>query len=261
MEQKSVFLGTTVILLIALAATFGVYYFTVSVGWPAPPVTQSSTTTEQKNTLTVSGTGVASVSPDRVKIQMSVVTEGETAELASTNNSERFNVLLTKLIEAGIPKNQIETTQYSIQPIYDYSEKRPPMLIGYRTVHSVTVTAISSESDGLGKIGGKIIDLVVAAGVNQIDNIQFTTSDEKIKTLRSDALKEAVLDAKKKADVLTATLGVTIVNIHQVTESSYIPQPRFYAGVEAGAAKAATELVPGELKVTATVMIVYEISR
>ncbi len=259
MEQRSIFLGTTVISLVALAAVLGIYYAAISVGQPVPSYGQDSTDKE-KNILSVSGTGVAGVEPDRVKIQMAVVAEGDTAELAATRNAERFNTVLAALLDEGIPRDQIETMQYTIYPVYDYSE-RTQRLTGYRVTHSIQVTVISTASNGLGKIAGNIIDVVVSAGVNQINSVQFTTSQETIKSLRSEALKDAVSDARMKADALTEALGVTIIGISQVSESSFIPTPGIYRDFAAEAAPGMTELVPGELKVTASVHITYEISQ
>ncbi len=259
MEKKDIFLGTTVILLISLASVLGIYTATISVGQPAPSYGEDSIT-EDKNLLTVSGTGVASVYPDRVKIQMAIVTEGDTADLASTRNAEKFNALLSALLDKNIPRDQIETVQYTIYPVYDY-EERTQRLIGYRMTHSVLVTVISSDNNGLGSVAGQLIDAVVAAGVNQINNIQFTISEETIKNLRSDALRDAVSDARAKADAITEALEVTILGVDQVSESSYLPTPRVFSDVAFEGGDASTELVPGELKVTASVQIIYEISQ
>jgi uncharacterized protein YggE len=258
METKTVFLGTTVVLLVALAGLLGAYFTGAPEGQPTPSLNQIST--EQKNTISVTATGIVSVQPDRAKIQMSVITEGDTAELASTRNSDKFNALLQGLLDSGIPQDQIETTQYNIYPVYDYSD-RTPQLTGYRAQHSVMVTVISTQGDGLGKIAGQIIDTSISAGVNQIDSIQFTISDDMIHGLRNEALKEAVLDAREKADVMAEALGVTITAVNQVSESSSIPVVRDLAPSISEGAKSATELVPGELKVSASVNIVYEIGQ
>jgi len=258
MEQRSLFLGTTIILLITLASAVGYYSAVFSVGLPAPIYGQDETS--DKNVLIVSGNGFATADPDRVKLQLAVVTEAVTADLASSDNADQFNAVLTTLLDEGIPREQIETVQYSIYPVYDYSE-RTRTLIGYRVYHGVSVTIISGENDELGVVAGNLIDLVVESGVNQITGIQFDISEETTVVMRNEALQNAVVDARTKADTLAESLDVTIVGIHQVTESSHTPTPPIFRDAVAEDGSSSTELVPGELKTTASVQITYLISQ
>ncbi len=286
MESKTILLGTTIVLLAALVAVTGIYFTSTQQVGSTPPLGlgDSNTPTAKTNQnvglagasatplytqsgnytkasiLSVSGTGVVSVKPDRAKIQMAILTEAPTAEKASAQNADSFNVLLKALLDEGITRDNIETVQYTIYPNYDYNAKIP-YILGYRAYHVISVTVVPTQGADLGKLTGKIIDVAVASGVNQINSIQFTVSDDKIKDLRNDALKEAVLDARKKADVMVAALGVHIVAVQQASESSYYPSPVYYreAAPVAAGAKASTELVPGELNITASVSIVYEI--
>ena len=286
MESKTILLGTTIVLLAALVAVTGIYFTSTPQVGSTPPLGLGDVNTPAAKTnqnvglagasatplyaqsgnytkasiLSVSGTGVVSVKPDRAVIQMAILTEAPTAEKASAQNADSFNVLLKALLDEGIPRDNIETVQYTIYPNYDYNAKIP-YILGYRAYHVISVTVVPTQVADLGKLTGKIIDVAVAAGVNQINSIQFTVSDDKIKDLRNDALKEAVLDARKKADVMVAALGVHILAVQQASESSYLPSPVYYrdAAPVAAGAKASTELVPGELNITASVSIVYEI--
>ncbi len=287
METKTILLGTTIALLVALAATIGVLVTTITPQAtpvtsnktdPTSPITNTnlqvgetgsapaigqSTATADVNTLIVSGTGVVGVQPDRAKIQMAIVTEAATAEKASAQNADSFDALLKALVAAGIPKDQIETIQYSIYPVYDYSRPNTnPFITGYRATHLITVTVIANQTSDLGKVTGTIIDTAVTAGVNQINTITFTVSDQQIKDLRNQALAAAVTDARSKADTLAKALGVSIIGVHQVSESSYTPVPVTYAAPADIAGKAAsTQIVPGEMTVTASVSIIYEIGQ
>jgi uncharacterized protein YggE len=279
-----IFLGTTVALLVVLAATFGVLLTSTPQGTPVTssntdstssvntnqqlettmpaPAYGQSTATADINILSVSGTGTVAVQPDRAKIQMAIVTEAATAEEASALNADSFNALLQALLNANIPKDQIKTVQYSISPVYDYSKTNgTPFITGYRATNIVMVTVIATQSSDLGKVTGTIIDTAVSAGVNQINSIQFTVSDQQIKDLRNQTLTAAVADAREKADTMAKALGVNILGVHQASESSYIPTPVMYANADVVAARTNTELVPGEMTVTASVSITYEIGQ
>ncbi|HEY4699121.1 MAG TPA: SIMPL domain-containing protein [Nitrososphaerales archaeon] len=281
MESKNIFFGTTVVLAFVLLAAAGLYLTNVPKADSETPIvsgnlqvtpsqdlgdTKVSTATVGVQSssylsgriLTVSGTGVVSVKPDRSKIQMAILAEAPTAEIASVKNAEIFSVLLKSLLDHGILRDNIETVQYSINPIYEYNVK-VPYIISYRAYHTISVTVVPSQIEDLGKLTGKIIDMSVSAGVNQINSIQFTVSDERLGGIRDDTLKGAVFDAQKKAAVIVSALGVKILGVQQVSESSYFPTPVYSGDMSLVGAKASTELVPGDLKISGSVGITYEI--
>jgi len=281
MESKNIFFGTTVVLAFVLLAVAGLYLTNVSKTDSATPIVSgnlqvmpsqdlgetkvSSTAVDVQSTsylsariLTVSGTGIVSVKPDRSKIQMAILAEAPTAEMASVKNAEIFSVLLKALLDQGIPKDNIETVQYTINPNYDYNAK-VPYIINYRAYHTISLTVVPSQIEDLGKLTGKIIDVAVSAGVNQVNSIQFTVSDDRLVGIRDDTLKGAVLDAQKKASVIVTALGVKILGVQQVSESSYFPTPIYSGDMSLVGAKASTELVPGDLRLSGSVSIVYEI--
>ena len=281
MESKNIFFGTTVVLAFVLLAAAGLYLTNVPKADSETPIllgnlqvtpsqdlgeTKVSTATVGVQSasylsgriLTVTGTGVVSVKPDRSKIQMAILSEAPTAEIASVKNADIFSMLLKSLLGHGIPRDDIETVQYSINPNYDYNAK-VPYIINYRAYHTISVTVVPSQIEDLGKLTGKIIDVAVAAGVNQINSIQFTVSDDRLLGIRNDTLKGAVLDAQKKAAVIVSALGVKILGVQQVSESSYFPTPVYSRDMSLVGAKASTEVIPGDLKISGSVGITYEI--
>jgi len=121
-------------------------------GIQVSPLEQGSTISTDMHVLSVSGTGVVGVQPDRAKIQMTIVTQATTAQKASALNADESNALLNALLAAGIPKNQIETVNYNIYPVYDYSNtNKGPFITGYQASNVVIVTVISTQNGDLGK--------------------------------------------------------------------------------------------------------------
>jgi uncharacterized protein YggE len=288
MNSSKILLASTIVLAVALAATLGVLYSAQATqilnSASSPPITTtttyvSSTPTQSANvgttstyptqivqlndnTLSVSGYGLASVTPDRAKIYITISTEASTAQESAAKNAEIFSKLIAALQQAGIGKDKVETSQYNIYPVYYY----PPqggqsILTGYKTDQSLTVTVIPENGDELGTKTGQVIDLAVGAGVNQVSSIYFTVSDTAIKTLQNQALVTALKDADGQAKIIADTLGLKIVTIKSVSYGSYYPYPIRTAGKVDYAPASATEVVPGALQISANAQVVYAISQ
>jgi len=108
--------------------------------------------------------------------------------------------------------------------------------------------------DILGVNVGEIIDSTVNVGINQINSVQFAISDDQIKSIRNEALRNAVLDADEKANQIAETLEINLIGVYEITENiGYFNSP-MYLGYDE---RASTQLVPGVLKITASVQITY----
>jgi len=115
--------------------------------------------------------------------------------------------------------------------------------------------------DDLGKIGA-VIDAATQAGANRIQGIQFTLRDQD--AVRAQALREAATRARAEVDVLAAALGVKVLRILSVEESSPRLMPlRVYNGAASRAmaadAAAPTPVEAGTLDITADVTLSVEV--
>jgi uncharacterized protein YggE len=106
---------------------------------------------------------------------------------------------------------------------------------------------------------GTAIDTATAAGANRVDSVSFGITDETASTMKMDAYQLAMADAKAKSDVITEGLGIKIVGVQSVYESSYYPltESRSYDTSVAGVAKSSTPIISGDLSVSVTLNIVY----
>jgi uncharacterized protein YggE len=291
MNSSRILLASTIALAVVLAGTLGMLYLSPGVAvqvfnLPSSQATTFSTPSTTSlpsqstyagttsayptepiqlsdNTLSLSGFGVVSVNPDRAKIQMTISIEASTAQEAAAKNADTFAKFIQALEQAGINRENVSTTQYNIYPVYNYpSQGGQPVLTGYRADQSFVVTVVSDEVNQLGKKAGQVIDVSVAAGVNQVSSIYFTVSDSAIKTLQNQALVGALNDAAGQAKLIADTLGLKIVAVKSVSYGSYYPLPvqtTIKESVSSG--PAATEVIPGSLQVSATVQVVYLIAQ
>src|SRR5665213_1837571 len=100
---------------------------------------------------------------------------------------------MTRVIAAlkalGIADKDIQTSNVSLQPTYDYSTNaNPPRITGYQLSNSVTVTVRD-----LAKLGDAI-DNSLAAGATSIDGVAFRVDDQT--AAEAQARQAAMAEAK-----------------------------------------------------------------
>jgi len=206
-------------------------------------------------TLTVTGQGEAGVTPDELRISFAVITEGETVGGALSDNSQRARRVIDALKRRGLSEEDIQTTNFSINPRYSQRKgDQPPEIIGYRVSNQVRVRTEDLEA------AGELIEAGVDAGANSVSGIQFTVSDEE--AVYEQAVAGAAEDARRKARALAQAAGVRLVRIVSIDlEPSYRPAgARMYTGAEMLRTADAPPIEPGEVQREARVRIVYQIS-
>lgn len=206
--------------------------------------------------LSVEGTGQAKLAPDQASISLSVVTTGHTAQETQAENARNMQAVTEAVKALGIEDRHIKTAGITLQPEYDYRSGERK-LKGYTAVNSVRV-----EVKELSKVG-RVIDSALRSGANKVDSLDFSLQAPE--RLEQTALKNAVADARSKAEVIAAALGKSIVGLRQVTENVTGYSRSNYAvsmlAAKAGdEAAASTPVEPGELELTASVHIEFVLS-
>jgi uncharacterized protein YggE len=206
--------------------------------------------------LSVSGEGRASGAPDMAVLGLGVSAKAATVKAANSQVQEAMSDLLDSLEANGVQEKDIQTSQFSIYPEYDYRNGEQ-ILTGYRVSHMV-----QAKVRDIDKVGEVIDDAVKEGGdLLQVQSISFTIDDTT--ALRSEAREEAVTDAQTKAEELATLAGVSLGKPTYITESistPYYPQPYFDRGMGLAMEEASvTEISAGELEVVVNVHITYTI--
>ncbi len=206
--------------------------------------------------ISVSGSGEVMATPDICTVNVGVQTENSDVMIAQQENARIMDRMITALVAAGIPREDIKTVGYSIYPVYEDTTLPFGQKIRYYQVTSsvqVTVRDVTRT--------GEIIDIAVANGANQVNSIVFSLSKERESLLRSEVLTMAVRNARTDADTVALATGVTITGVQSVSVGSvYVPlyyDNRIAAGAESKAAVVPTPIEPGQITVTAQVSISY----
>jgi uncharacterized protein YggE len=208
----------------------------------------------QTEGISVSGTGSAFGAPDVALLQMGVSVLKPSVEDAREEAASAMQDVLNSMKDNGIDDEDIQTTRFSVQAEYDYEDGTQD-LRGFRVTNIVTAKLrdIDKASD--------VLDDAIEAGGDlvEVQSVEFTIDDPD--ELRQEARREAVEDARQKAETLADLAGVSMGRPLSITESEgYLPV--YYRGEAEAAVPAPAEPTPievGELEVSIDVQIVYAI--
>jgi uncharacterized protein YggE len=243
-QEKRLF-GLVLILVVVVALLAG---FAIYASYTKPGLVTSPAGPEQK-TISVGGTGTVSMTPDIGWFTASVVTQAETAAQAEEQNSDAMSKVVSALKNAGIVEKDIQTVEFSLSPVYVDSKEpgKAPILVGYSVRQSIRVTVNDVTAVG------KMLDVAISNGANEMSGVYFGLSDTKAQEAQSQALDLAVKDANSKAKTIASAMGVNLVGPISVSLGYYYaPVP---AELKAGAEQA--PVMPGQLQYTINVQIAY----
>ena len=214
-----------------------------------------------QRTVSVSGHGKAHAPPNVGSISAGVTTNGTSAREALTENNRSMSALQAILKEYGVAPRDLQTIQVSVQPQYAQSMNPPgrpqvqlaPRITGYQVQNLVRITVRNLDKMG------DLLDAMVGAGANQIYGVNFRTEGTEILVER--ARKQAMADARKKAELLAAEAGLTLGTAISIREEGnpYPFSPVQSAGVVASAPSLSVPVSVGEQELAASVQVVYEL--
>jgi hypothetical protein len=173
-----------------------------------------------------------------------------------TANNRETQRVIEALKQAGVDAKDIRTTNFSIWPNQQYGPDGQQTSVKYVVDNSVFVTV--RELDNL----GDLLDSAVSAGANSINSIQFDVAD-KTEALKK-AREEAVKDAKEQAQELADSAGLDLGGIQSIGFNNSAPVPYLDTYGKGGGGAVAEEaasvpIQPGQLTLTVTVSVSYEI--
>lgn len=208
---------------------------------------------EQKQVpqISVSGEGKIKVKPDQVVLNFGIDNTGKDATEVKKLNDETVDKVMKFIKKFGIPTADFQTTNVSLNRNYDYEKKK------YNFQASQSVTILLRDVTKYDDLMMGLVD----NGINNISNVEFKSS--KIEEYKSAARKEAMKDAKRKADDYVSVLtNQKIGKAILITDNSqaYYPQPMYKGAMMAmadGNAAPRETLAVGEIEVTSNVSVSF----
>lgn len=216
------------------------------------------------NTINISGHGEAVAVPDIATFTFSVVSDKTTVADAQADATKKINDITAYLTASGIDKKDIQTTDYSVYPQYEYNQivciaypcpQGKQVLKGYEVRQTTTVKVRDTAK------AGNLLTGVGEKGATEVSGLNFTF--DKPEMVQDEARDKAIADAKDKAQALAKQLGVRLVRIVSYNENGnypiYYSKTLGMGGMAADSAPASPEISVGQNKVTSDVTVTYEI--
>ena len=219
-----------------------------------------STKTAPLTRVTVAGETSMKAQPDAATVVLSVITQSPQALNAQQDNARKSEAVIQALKASAGADPEIKTSDYSLQPRYDYRYNKLPKIIGYEARNSVMVTM-----GDLTKVGA-VIDAASRAGANSVENVSFILRDNS--PARGQALAEASRQAMTKAQSIAQAMGGKVVRVVEQQEAGTTRTPTESAidysaySEELRMAKVSSRPTPvqaGALNVSSRVQVVVEI--
>ena len=214
-------------------------------------------------TLTVTGTGHLMLEPDMAHVTFGIQTIGKSLAETQRQNSSAMRKVIDRLADLEIDQKHIQTSSFTVSPQYKPPPKRngevstgPPEIIGYMVNNQITVELFQPEKVAI------VIEQALAAGANHFQGLLWALKEPQHAKLR--AMKQAVVTAREKAETLSEALKLKLLRLVSVSEGDAVVRPlsaspRSSMMMDAGAG--APPVLGGEMRVEATVTLVYEIAQ
>ena len=205
--------------------------------------------------ITVSGSGNTQVPADTAIVTLGISARDKDVLKAQQKANETIAAIRAVLAENGVAPEDINTGYLNIYAIYDYSSDMEE--ISAYNANSTLAIRLSDMT-----VVGQVIDLAFGAGANMLNGIEFSASDTD--EARASALKEAVRDARAKAEILAEAAGLKITGIEVISEGATYSYDsglnnfrKEVAAAEDAASGSTTVVQAAKLQVSATVTVSF----
>lgn len=206
--------------------------------------------TQSAGTIQATGNASLSVNPDQASIDVSVITQGATAQQAAQQNATQTNSVIGALKQVLGSSGTIQTVSYSVYPTYSSTPGQSNKLIGYTASNTVRATTTDLT------LPGPLIDAANQAGAGSVSNLSFSLQNPE--PYEEQALTAAAKQAQAHAAAIAAGLGVKAGGIVSAQEGSQAV-PVVLTGIAAGGTS--TPIQSGPVTVSANVTITVQLSQ
>ena len=212
----------------------------------AAPAAAQEPSAANLRTIVTTGQAIVRRAPDRAFVVAAVESRAKSPRDAQAQNAKSMASVQARIIAMGIAKEAVRTTGYNIQQEFDFANgRRIPR--GY-----VARNAVEVRIDALERLGD-LLDAVVEAGATNVGGVRFDLRDRA--GAEREALRQAVADARARADAAASGAGLTIERVIRIEDSPRdMPRPfpmPMVAMREAAQTDAATQVEPGEIEIHA----------
>jgi uncharacterized protein YggE len=216
----------------------------------APPPAQAAPAATDPGTLVpylrFSGFGSVTVRPDTAEIYVSAAATAESSADALSAASKKMARVQARLKDLGVAEADMTTNNSSTYQ--EYNSKR------WRAELSLNVKVRKIDD------AGKLLTAANEAGADGVGGPSFSVDDSR--AAYASALRQAIEDARAKAEAAAAQMGVKVGGVVSVDDQAGgVPQPMFAQDAGKVSAESAgsvpVPISPGTQEVGANVTVVF----
>ena len=223
---------------------------------------------EEKSTLSVEGNYTIINEVDEAYITVGIKTQNMDFKAMQEENRKKMNAVVEGIKNLGVDEKYIKTTTYDTREVFEYVKRDyytgiyyngtydwERVFKGYEMIHYIQIKLTDVS------MAGKVVDLTVEMGVNDLNNVRFGLSEEKRNKLYIEALEKAAENAQDKAEIIKNSFGLKELKVKTISVSKNSVTV-YETGAYNESAYVAKEsetstITGGEIKITATVNVVY----
>jgi uncharacterized protein len=211
----------------------------------------------ERKTIEISATEKVEVAADVATVKIGYQNQSPTKDAAYAENIRIANKIMQAILDAGVPKEAIETESLRLEQEQERYGAKSDQPLKYSASQEWQIHAKASEAQ-------KIVDIAVAAGANQIENVEWSVSDPD--QLEAKAYSAAMKRARDLAEQTASQTGLKLGDIVSVANSTSsfdrFSRARGAGGMMfamAAPKMAMLKLQPGTVEREASVTITYAV--
>jgi len=216
----------------------------------AAPVAQAD---EARATLTVTGEATVTRAPDTASLSIGVTTLADKAGEAMAANAGAMAAVIARLKDAGVEGRDMQTSGLSLSPNWSRAgdDDGASRITGYTATNGLRVTIVALDRLGT------VLDAAIADGANTLDGLSFALADPR--PALDEARRQAVADARAKAELIADAAGVKLGAVMSVSEGGGYGGTR--PAYRDAAMVASVPIEQGEVGYSAAVTIVWALEQ
>lgn len=177
----------------------------------------------ERGIIQVRATGTVTAAPDTLELRLVVRQTAESLALASQRADEIVEEAVAALTEAGVDEESIDSSRFWSGPEYDWSR-------GSGRYLGESVERVIELETRLIDAYGEILGRLSSLRLHRIDPPEFTHSERE--QLELEALREAVLAARQKAETMAGAAGAEVGPVQSMIEEPAQWAPMAFSGPE-----------------------------
>jgi len=218
------------------------------------PVGAASTDSQETPTISVNGIAKVEVVPDIGTVNFVVETVQETASKDMADVAKGTNAVVEAVKDIVKDEKNINTSNVSVYPWYDYTEKGTELL-GYRAVVQISVKSSVEDLPS-------IINAAFTAGATGMSGISYEYS--KTASVMDQLIKDAMADARHKAEVALSAEHATpgkLASVQVLDSFTPIWQSQSSLSKDVQAMAQDINIMPGVQEISVSVSVSYVINQ